>query len=132
MTKLSKKISKIKKNIRLGLYLGKDRGDFDEYSEILSTIFWYKFDNKSRFNKNLIYVEDLKFLNSINDVEMIFLDEAERATLLELQPLLNRSQPIILLRSFDQISIEYSTFFNKIRYRAADSIKGYQVWKINI
>jgi hypothetical protein len=128
MNKFIKRIRKIKKNPRFAIYLGSHHADIENFLELFPTIFWYKADDSSKSKKNLIYVSDLKFLNSLNEVEMVVVSDLEKPMVIDIQPLLIKSRPIILSRSADQISNEQSEFFKKIRYHATDLINGYQIW----
>ena len=128
MNKFIKRIRKIKKNPRFAIYLGSYHYDIENFLESFPTVFWYKFDDSSKSKKNLVYISDIKFLNSLNEIEMIIVCDSEKTMLLDIQPLLIKSRPIILLRFRDQVSIEQSEFFKKIRYHATDLINGYQIW----
>jgi len=128
MNKFIKRIRKIKKNLRFAIYLGSDHPDMINFLELFPTIFWYKFYDSSKSKKNLVYITDIKFLNSLNEIEMIIVCDSEKTILLDIQPLLIKSRPFILSRSQDQVSIEQSDFFKKIRYHATDLINGYQIW----
>jgi hypothetical protein len=129
MSKLAKKITKIKKNPRFAVYLGHDHVDLDIFLSVIPTVFWYGIESTERRNKNLILVKDIKFLNSLNEVELIFVDDFEKNYICKIQSLLVRCQPIILLRTNLEVSIEQADFFKKFRYHAVELIKGYQIWK---
>jgi hypothetical protein len=129
MTKLAKKIKKIKKNPRFAIFLGQDHADLDEFLSVVPTIFWYGVESTQRKNKNLIVVKDKKFLNSLNEVELVFVDDNEKNYVNDLQSLLIKSQPIIFLRTCNEVSIEQSNFFKSMRYHAVELFKGYQIWK---
>jgi len=129
MTKLAKKVTKIKKNPRFAIFLGQDHADLDEFLSVVPTIFWYGVESTQRKNKNLIVVKDKKFLNSLNEVELVFVDDNEKNYVNDLQSLLIKSQPIIFLRTCNEVSIEQSNFFKSMRYHAVELLKGYQIWK---
>ncbi len=129
MSKLIKKIRKIEKHPKLCIYLGQEYSDLIEVLTHFPTIFRYKHTQSTVSSKNLIYITDLKFLTSLNEVSMIFVDDLEKEIVLEIQSLLVKSAPIIFLRCQNQVSTEQSDFFKKIRYHAVDYVSNYQVWK---
>jgi hypothetical protein len=129
MSKLIKKIRKIEKHPKLCIYLGQEYSDLIECLTHFPTIFRYKHTQITVSSKNLIYVNDLKFLTSLNEVNMIFVDDLEKEIVLEIQSLLVKSTPIIFLRCQNQVSTEQSNFFKKIRYHVVDYISNYQIWK---
>jgi hypothetical protein len=129
MSKLIKRIRKIEKHPKLCIYLGQEHSDLIEFLTHFPTIFRYKHTELTVSGKNLIYVNDLKFLSSLNEVSTIFVDDAEKEIILDIQSLLVKSSPIIFLRCQNQVSIEQSNFFKKIRYHLVDYISNYQIWK---
>jgi hypothetical protein len=129
MTKLAKKITKIKKNPRFAVYLGKEHADLDEFLSVVPTIFCYGFDTISRQRKNLILIKDQRFINSLNEIELIFVNDLEKILILDIQPLLVKSSPIILVQCDAAVSIEQSNFFKTVRYHAVETFKRYQIWK---
>jgi hypothetical protein len=129
MSKLIKRIRKIEKHPKLCIYLGQEYSDLVEFLTHFPTIFRYKHTQITVSSKNLIYINDLKFLTSLNEVSMIFVDDLEKEIILEIQSLLVKSTPIIFLRCQNQVSTEQSDFFKKIRYHAVDYVSNYQVWK---
>jgi hypothetical protein len=129
MSKLIKKIRRIEKLPKLCIYIGQEHSDLAEFLTHFPTIFRYKHTQLTVSSKNLIYVNDLKFLTSLNEVSMVFVDDLEKEIILEIQPLLVKSTPIIFLRCQNQVSTEQSDFFKKIRYHAVDYVSNYQVWK---
>jgi hypothetical protein len=129
MSTFIKKIRKIEKHPRLGIYIGQQYSDLLELLTLFPTMFRYKHELVTITGKNLIYVNDIKFLTSLNEVSMIFVDNLEKEIILEIQSLLVKSKPLIFLRCQEQVSIEQSDFFKKVRYHAVDYVNDYQVWK---
>jgi hypothetical protein len=129
MSKLIKKIKKIEKHPKLCIYLGQEHSDLPELLTFIPTIFRYKHTKLTVSGKNLIYVNDLKFLTSLNEINIIFVNDLEKQLVLEIQSILIKSSPIIFLRCQHQISTEQSNFFKNIRYHAVDYVDNYQIWK---
>lgn len=129
MSKFIKRIQKIVKHPRLAIYLGQEHSDLPELSMLFPTVFRYRHSQVTLTGKNLIYVNDIKFLTSLNEIDMIFVDDLEKPIILEIQSLLVKSRPLILSRCPDEVSIEQSNFFKKVRYQAVDHVNNYQIWK---
>lgn len=129
MTKLSKKIRKISKNPGPVLYLGEKSNLLEEILESVDTIFWIYAEGEKIKSKNLIFLEDFKIILSTADIEMIFLTESSKEKLLKIQSLIEKFQPLILVESKEQISIEDVLFFKKIHYHNTEGIPGFKTWK---
>jgi hypothetical protein len=128
MSKLIKKIRKIKKDAQYMLYLGPSGDHVDEFLSDMETVFWVHYENKEKRAKNLIYIQDAKNAMILKNISVVFLAQESRDLLLNFQGLINKERPLILVMTDQALSKECSNFFRKISYEVVEIKKQHQFW----
>lgn len=131
MSKFAKRLRKIKKFPQYAVSIGDSYENFLDIVSVFQSIFVVDASEKKFREKNLIYLDDISKLSIPNGVDMIFVKEDNRNSLLNLQHIIRQNRPLIFLHSKMEISISQADFFKKIQYHATDVFGEYQIWKMN-
>jgi flavorubredoxin len=109
--------------------VGKHSYWLDDLIDFFPTVFWIFSDSSKIKSKRLVYIETINLILNLQEIDMIFVDDAEKEHLNNIQSLLLKCQPIIFLRYNLPISKEQVIFFKRFGYQATECNKEYQVWK---
>jgi hypothetical protein len=127
MTKFNKKLRKITlKNPRYAVSLGSAFGHLDEITDLFRTVFVLDYNDDNLKKRNIVYMESFKYLTTIPDVDVIFVDEDKRNRIQELQPIWRRYNSFLIVQGEPFAD----KFLRNERYKIIVVEKKYHVWKI--
>jgi len=128
MNKFTKKITKISKNSRGALVIGCGMGNLSAIVNLFRNVFLFSHTRPEEKFKNLIFKEDLKNLESLTDIDFIFIDRKFLRYLNDLIPVWNRCRPIIIIEGMEVIDRKTSEFLYRDGFRATKQDKILHVW----
>ena len=131
MTKFSKRLKKLgKKQLDAAVSVGSDFSNLENLLDSFGTVFVVSNVIPEIKTKNLIHLQDLDYVSTLYNIDMIFINQGfDRDGLRFLAPLLRRTHPIILLNENYNIGVDFKEYLFKLRYEMVEINLGYQIWK---
>ncbi len=132
MTKFLKRVQKtVKKDVSTVIIVGHS----DEYTskiiESFNAVFYVDYVKPPPRIRNVIHIQDVGFLNDLQNIDAIFINQGFDHNILQfLTPLSRKSGPVIFLSNDYTISNEYYQLFIRLKYEQITFVDNYQVWKL--
>ena len=127
MTKFVKKIRKLcLKHPRYAVSLGDAFGHLEEITEFVRTVFVLDHQDQNFKKRNVVYMENFKYLTTIPDVDLIFVNADKRDKIKDLQPIWRRYNSWIIVEGDPFLD----KFLRSERYQIVCVEKKFHVWKI--
>lgn len=127
MTKFVKKIKKMTfKKPRYAICVGDAFGNLEELTELFFTVFVFDYKNDDLKKKNIVYMENDRFLTSIPDVDVIFINEDKKEWLKPLQAVWRRYNSVLVIEG-DPFA---DKFLRNEQYKIVIIEKKFHIWKI--
>lgn len=128
MSKFLKRLRKIKKNLCNCVVLGTGLGRLLEFAEGFNSVFILKTNQPLVKGKNIIYRENFKEISIITDIDFAFVDTDQLDKIDEIENLLNKCRPIIMINSGEFIDPNFSKKLRLMGYDIVELLKDYQIW----
>jgi hypothetical protein len=129
---MSKFIKRIRKKIKFPNYVlcvNEPPADLNAMIESFPNIFCFLFEDRSVRAKNMIYINDLKHLLSINAIDVVFVKDHNKEKLVDLKVLLENKRPLVFLEKKDSVSRDDVNFFKQFRFDYIEPMDGYSIWR---
>jgi hypothetical protein len=129
MSKVEKRLRKSLGPVQNALVIGDGFGLLEASLNVFKSVFVINENKPSIKFKNLIYREFFNDLLIITNISIVFIDR-NRVNLIEnIEPILYRERPLILIEGNDVIGRDVSGPLYKANYRAIDRQDLYHIWK---
>lgn len=129
MSKFTKRILKTIKKPKNALVFGQGLNRMEEISEIFDTIFIVEAKDKFFRGRNIIYREKIEDIESLPDIDYVFIDKDCLDYVFSLHVVIRRWCPFILTEGIEEWTKEHTKFLRNKQYRAVDYTKEFYVWK---
>ena len=127
MTKFVKKIRKITlKQPRYAVSFGDCFGHLEEITDFVRTVFVLDHRDEDLKKRNIVYMENLNYITTIPDVDLIFVNKDRKDRIKELQPIWRRYNSFIVVEGEPFLD----KFLRSERYQIICVEKKFHVWKI--
>jgi hypothetical protein len=132
MSKFIKRIQKtIKKTLDNVVVVGTDEKNVESMINGFNTVFFVNCLHQLPKHKNVIPIQDLSFLNGLENIDIIFLNTNYNSEIFQyISNITRKNSSIIFLHNDLVLSTEYIDFFKRIRYEQITILDDYQIWKI--
>lgn len=127
MSKFSKRILSAKKEHRNCMVIGSGLGYLDDILENFQTVFIIDGINNLR-KRNIVYRENFDGLETLADIDFVFLDAAHFSNLKKLRHVWLKCRPIFFLEGNDLFGIENYKYFRSESYALVERYKNMQKW----
>jgi hypothetical protein len=128
MSKFCKRILSANKNQRNCLVVGSGLGYIDEILEHFNTVFLI-FNETCRVRKsNIVRRENFELLDTLTDIDFVFVDEKYFSDFKKLRPVWLRCRPVFLLEGEDLFGLENYKYFRSENYALVEKYKNMQKW----
>jgi hypothetical protein len=128
MSKFSKKILSAKKEHRNCVVVGNGIGYLDDILESFQTVFIIDGVNINIRKRNIVYRESFDGIESLIDVDFVFLDAVHFSNLKKLRPLWLKCKPVFFMEGNDLFGIENYKYFRTESYALIERYKNMQKW----
>jgi hypothetical protein len=129
MSKTVTRLRKVKKDYRNIVVIGDDFSDIDDLAGYVKTIFVIGLSKDPIKKKNIIYLENYSFLNSVPDIDLVMLSKDKTHDVKYFQNSLIKWKPIIFMNSRSLITTEEAEPLKKIKYFMIENHKNTYIWK---
>jgi hypothetical protein len=129
MSKFTKRILKNIKKPKNALVFGQGLDRMQEISDIFQTLFIIEAKEKFFLGRNVIYRENIENIETLPDIDYIFIDKDKLDYVFSLHVVIRRWSPFILTEGIEEWTSEHTKFLRNKRYRAIDYTKEFYVWK---
>jgi hypothetical protein len=112
------------------ILIGNDPNHISDLVEGMNTIF-YVDEAPAPKVRNVIPLKDIGFLNDLNDIHIVFINQGFDNNILQfLVPLTRKCTPAIFLNQAYPINRDYYDLFKRIHYEQITILEPYQIWKV--
>jgi hypothetical protein len=112
------------------ILIGNDPDHISDLVEGMNTIF-YVDEAPAPKVRNVIPLKDIGFLNDLNDIHIVFINQGFDNNILQfLVPLTRKCTPAIFLNQAYPINRDYYDLFKRIHYEQITILEPYQIWKV--
>lgn len=131
MSKFIKRIQKlIKKELDSVIVVGGEPDNIENIINGFNTVFFVNYRHALPKFKNVIPIQDLRFLGELQNINIVFLNTTyDDNTFQSISVLIRKCTPDIFLHNDLVLSTEYIDFFKRIRYEQLSVLDDYQIWK---
>ena len=120
MSKFTKRILKNIKKPKNALVFGQGLDRMQEISDIFQTLFIIEAKEKFFLGRNVIYRENIENIETLPDIDYIFIDKDKLDYVFSLHVVIRRWSPFILTEGIEEWTSEHTKFLRNKRYRAID------------
>lgn len=129
MSKAEKRLRKTLGSVQNALIIGLGFGLLNDTLKIFKSVFVINDIKTNIKSRNLIYRENFKDLSMISDISVVFVDRNNVHAIENIEPILYRHRPLILVEGDEVITREFSSPLYKANYRAVEKCGFYHIWK---
>jgi len=130
MSKFSKKISKVHKELKDILVVGSAFGNIEDLLETCSTVFISHPKDENLRRKNLVYRESLDSIHLLHNIDFIIIDQDLINVIPTLERVWKKWSSALVIEGSTDTSMLYNKFLKLNRYQIVDIQKHYHVWKL--
>jgi|LauGreDrversion4_2_1035121.scaffolds.fasta_scaffold23405_2 hypothetical protein len=130
MSKFSKKISKVHKELKDILVVGSAFGNIEDLLETCSTVFISHPKDENLRRKNLVYRESLDSIHLLHNIDFIIIDQDLINVIPTLERVWKKWSSALVIEGSTDTSMPYNKFLKLNRYQIVDIQKHYHVWKL--
>lgn len=130
MSKFTKKISKVHKELKDILVVGSAFGNIEDLLETCSTVFISHPKDENLRRKNLVYRESLDSIHLLHNIDFIIIDQDLINVIPTLERVWKKWSSALVIEGSTDTSMPYNKFLKLNRYQIVDIQKHYHVWKL--
>jgi hypothetical protein len=130
MSKFTKKISKVHKELKDILVVGSAFGNIEDLLETCSTVFISHPKDENLRRKNLVYRESLDSIHLLHNIDFIIIDQDLINVIPTLERVWKKWSSALVIEGSTDTSMLYNKFLKLNRYQIVDIQKQYHVWKL--
>ncbi len=130
MSKFTKKISKVHKELKDILVVGSAFGNIEDLLETCSTVFISYPKDENLRRKNLVYRESLDSIHLLHNIDFIIIDQDLINVIPTLERVWKKWSSALVIEGSTDTSMLYNKFLKLNRYQIVDIQKHYHVWKL--
>ena len=130
MSKFTKKISKVHKELKDILVVGSAFGNIEELLDSCSTVFISHPKDENLRRKNLIYRESLDSIQLLHNIDFIIIDQDLINVIPTLERVWKKWSSALVIEGGTDTSMPYNKFLKLHSYQIVDIQKHYHVWKL--
>ena len=126
MSKFTKRILGVGKNIRNCLVVGSGLGMIDDIVANFKTVFIV--GDVVKKSRNIIYREGFADMHLLTDIDFMFLDWDQHKNISKIQPIHLKYHPVIFIGSTELWPLEALRLLQTNGYKMAEPMKNMQKW----
>lgn len=129
MSKFTKRVKKSLKSIDTALVLGDAFGCLPEVLDTFNSVFVYNDAHPDIRKKNLIYIQKGCSLDTLPQIDAVFVDSLRVKEIESLVLIMNKFKPVLLIEGNDVIERSLSVELYRNNYRASEQLGTFHSWK---
>lgn len=129
MSKFTKRVKKSLKSIDTALVLGDAFGCLPEVLDTFNSVFVYNDTHPDIRKKNLIYIQKGCSLDTLPQIDAVFVDSLRVKEIESLVLIMNKFKPVLLIEGNDVIERSLSVELYRNNYRASEQLGTFHSWK---
>ena len=129
MSKAEKRLKKTLGTVQNALTLGSGYGLLADTLNVFKSVFVINNSRPEIKSRNLIYKENFNDMSMVTDISVVFVDRDNVHLIKNIEPILYRYRPLILIEGDEVITRDFSGPLYQANYRAVEKCGFYHIWK---